>query len=187
MQQLLNALKTQSAALDQLGGHPRFGIVSSFDAKTYTARVQFQPENVLSGWLPVLASWGGSGWGLLCPPTPGQQVLVVAQEGDTEHGVILGTAFSQASAPPQAPAGEWWLVHQKGSYLKLLNDGSIVASATGFSLAGDVAVTGNLKVSGDISDANGAHGTLASLRNAYDQHTHQQSGGGTTSIPSTTV
>jgi len=40
-------------------------------------------------------------------------------------------------------------------------------------------VQGNLVVSGDVSDQGGAHGTLAVLRNAYDQHVHQAPGGTT--------
>ena len=186
MQRVVNALKAHAAALDQAGAHPRFGVVSSVDPATYTARVTLQPEGVLSGWLPILTCWGADGWGMICPPTPGQQVLVVAQVGDAEQGVVLGTAFSMQNMPPQAPSGEWWLVHQSGSFLKLLADGSISAKATRFTLDGDVAVTGNLVVSGDVSDAGGANGSLATLRATYDGHTHAVAGSATKS-PNQTV
>jgi phage baseplate assembly protein V len=161
MQRLFNALKSQAAALDASVAQPRFGVVSSVDPSTYTARVLLQPEGVLSGWLPVLTSWAGNGWGVVCPPVPGQQVLVVAQEGDAEHGVIVGCAFSTQMRPPAAPAGELWLVHESGSFLKLLGDGSIAAQATQFALSGTVAVTGNLTVSGTITDANGQVATAS--------------------------
>ena len=186
MQRFLNALKAQSAALDQGAAHPRFAVVSSVDPATYTVRVLFQPENVLSGWLPILTPWGAAGWGLVCPPSPGQQVLVVAQEGEAEHGVVLGIAFSQSNRPPPAPSGELWLVHKSGSFLKLLNDGSIAGHATQFALSGNVQITGNLVVTGDISDVNGQHGTLAALRGAYDGHTHIANSS-VTSGPSATV
>jgi phage baseplate assembly protein gpV len=162
MQRLLNALKAHAAGLDAAFAQPRFGLISSFDPSTYTARVLFQPEGVLSGWLPILTAWGGSGWGLVCPPTPGQQVLVVAQEGEAEHGVILGAAFSQTNQPPDAPAGEFWLIHASGTFLKLLTDGSIAGNATQFNLTGNVTITGNatisgnLSVSGTITDASGS-------------------------------
>jgi phage baseplate assembly protein V len=181
MQRLLNALKAQSAALDAATAQPRFGMVTSVDPSTYTARVLLQPEGVLSGWLPVLTAWAGNGWGLVCPPSPGQQVLVLAQEG--EHGIIVGPAFSDANRPPSAPSGELWLVHASGSFLKLLTDGSIAGTATAFNFSGTVSISGNLIVSGDISDQSGDHGTLASLRGAYDAHTHVDSRGGVTSAP----
>jgi hypothetical protein len=105
MQRLLNALKAQSAALDASAAQPRFGMVTSFDPSTYTARVLLQPEGVLSGWLPVLTAWAGNGWGLVCPPSPGQQVLVVAQEGEAEHGIIAGAAHQ-----PAAACSEWGIL-----------------------------------------------------------------------------
>jgi phage baseplate assembly protein gpV len=158
MDRFLNLLKAQSAGLDSALAQPRFGIVSSFDPATYTARVLMQPEAVLSGWLPVLTVWGGGGWGMACPPSPGQQVLVLAQEGQSEHGVIVGTAFSQAMAPPNAPAGEFWLVHKTGSLVKLQNDGDVVVQAGQITLNGPVQVNGNLTVDGTITDATGQIG-----------------------------
>ena len=101
LDRFLNAVKGQSSALDQAQGQPRFGTVASFDPQHYTARVLLQPEGVLSGWLPVLASWIGNGWGMVAPPAPGDQVLVVAQEGQAEHGVIVGRAFSQSTTSPE--------------------------------------------------------------------------------------
>lgn len=150
MDSFLNVLKAQSSALDQSAGQPRLGVVSSVDPSGYTARVLLQPEGVLSGWLPVLSSWIGAGWGLACPPSPGDQVLVLPQEGDAEHGIIVGRLWSATQAPPAAPSGELWLVHKSGSFVKLVNDGSVVGSATAWVLTGDVHVTGNVVVSGDV-------------------------------------
>ena len=156
MQRLLNALKAQAGALDQGAAQPRFGVVASVDPSSATARVNLQPEGVLSGWLPVLTPWAGNGWGMMCLPSPGDQVLVLAHEGDADHGIIAGRAFSAAATPPVAPSGEFWLVHQSGTALKLVSDGT-------------VQITGDLHVSGDVCDA---HGSLDRLRQHYDQHTH---------------
>lgn len=117
MDRLLNGIKAHASALDQMQGQPRFGVVASVNVTEGTARVQLQPEAVLTGWLPVLSPWVGAGWGMACPPQPGDQVLVVPQEGDSEHGVIVGRAFSNALRPPPAPSGELWLVHQSGSFI----------------------------------------------------------------------
>jgi hypothetical protein len=165
MERLLNIIKQHAGALDQGGSQPRFGTVTSVDPATATAKVTLQPEGVLTGWLPVLSPWVGAGWGLHCPPSPGDQVLVVAQEGDAEHGLIVGRAFSSAQAPPAAPAGEFWVVHKSGSFIKLQNDGTIH-------------LQGDLHVGGDVYDR---QGSLSRLRGHFDSHTHVDSRGGTTS------
>ena len=170
MERFLNAIKQHAGALDQGASQPRFGVVTSVDPSTATAKVTLQPEGVLTGWLPVLSPWVGSGWGMCCPPSPGDQVLVIAQEGEAEHGLIIGRAFSSSQAPPAVPVGECWLVHKSGSCIKLQNDGTIQ-------------VQGDLHVAGDVYDR---QGSLSRLRVHYNGHTHSDSRGGTTSAPKQT-
>jgi hypothetical protein len=165
MDRILNAFKAQANAVMHGQAQPRFGTVSSVDSNSGTARVAFQPEGVLSGWIPILYPWVGAGWGMVCPPAPGDQVLVLAQEGHAEHGVIAGRVFSNQQHPPEVPSGEFWLVHSSGSFLKLLNDGT-------------VRVGGSLYVSGDVYDS---QGSLSRLRGHYDCHVHTDSRGGPTS------
>lgn len=164
MERLLNVLKAQAASLDRSLGQPRFGIVTSVDPARYAARVSLQPEGVLTGWLPVLSAWAGAGWGAVCLPAPGNQVLVVPQEGDAEHGVIVGASYSDVARAPAAPTGELWLVHASGAALHLCNDGT-------------VRIVGDLHVDGDVCDS---QGSLSRLRGHYDEHTHGSFG----SVPS---
>lgn len=166
MDRFLNAIKAHTGAQDASGGQPRLGTVSSVDAAAGTARVQLQPDGVLTGWLPVMSPWVGAGWGLSCPPSPGDQVLVLPQEGDAEHGVIVGRVWSTAAPGLATPVGELWLTHRSGSYLRLLNDGT-------------VRVRGDLHVDGDIFDRVGA---LDGLRRAYNQHRHPDPQGGITGV-----
>lgn len=156
MDRFLNAIKRHAAAQDAQGGQPRFGLVTSVDPAAGTARVALQPEGVLTGWLPFLSPWVGAGWGMSCPPLPGDQVLVLPQEGDAEHGVIMGRGWSASAPAPATPAGELWLTHRSGSFLRLLNDGT-------------VSVKGDLHVQGQIFDR---HGSLDGLRQNYNQHRH---------------
>lgn len=167
MDAFLNVLKAQSGQLDQRGARPRLGVVSSVDVEHATVRVTIQPENVLSGWLPIAAPWVGDGWGMVCPPSPGDQVIIVCQEGDAEHGIVMGRLWSDAIKPPAAPSGEFWLVHKSGSYLKFHNDGTIESNA------GNWVHHGDFHVGGDIFDG---HGALSALRGHYNQHTHPPSG-----------
>jgi len=179
MDRFLNALRGQAASMDQAAGKPRFAIVSSVDPTRAAVRVMFQPENLLSGWLPLLSSWVGVGWGLCSPPSPGDQVLIIPHEGDPENAVVLGSIWHDGASPPAAPSGELWIVHASGSFLKLRSDGSIGGQATQFELQGNLVVTGNIAASGNVQDS---HGTLEQLRSVYDSHTHDVSGE-TTSIP----
>jgi phage baseplate assembly protein V len=165
---LVNALKAHATSLDRAGGQVKFGTVTSINPQTATARVRIQPDGVLSGWLPILSQWVGNGWGMVGLPNPGDQVLLVPQEGDVEQSIIVGRAFSSSQMPPQAPSDEFWLVHKTGSFLKLCNDGTI-------------RVNGDLHVQGDVYDRNG---TLSRLRSAYDSHTHMVLAGGVTTKPS---
>jgi hypothetical protein len=146
---------------------PRMGVVTSSNPQTATAKVLLQPEGVLTGWLPVLTQWAGSGWGMVCPPSPGDQVLIIPQEGDAQHGLIIGRLFSNLVRPPAADPGEITLTHQSGCSIRLLNSGV-------------VAIQGDLHVSGNVYDS---HGAVSKLRNDYNAHIHYTSGGEETSPP----
>ncbi len=161
------AIRLQAGLLDRSRAYARYGTISSVDPDAYTARALLQPDGVLTGWLPVLSPWVGAGWGMACPPSPGDQVLIIPQEGDGEHGVIVGCGFSTVQRPPTAGVGELWLVHQSGSSLRLLNDGT-------------VRIKGDLHVDGDIFDRTGSMGHL---RETYNQHTHPISSNSWTAPP----
>jgi phage baseplate assembly protein V len=164
---LSNIIKSHASTLDQSVGQVKFATVTSVNTANATARVIIQPEGVLSGWLPILSLWVGNGWGMACPPTPGDQVLLVPQEGDVEQGIIVGRVFSVKQVAPPAPSGEFWLLHQSGSFLKLSNDGTI-------------RVNGDLHVAGDVYDQ---HGSISALRAHYNSHTHVAGNNEVTSSP----
>ena len=156
MERFLNAMKGHAAAMDRSAGQPRFATVASYDPARATARVRLQPEGVLTGWLPVLTPFVGNGWGMVASLAPGDQVLVLAQEGDADHGVIAGAAFSRAASPPAVAAGELVLRHATGAEFRLANDGT-------------VRISGDLHVDGDVYDRIGA---LDRLRQHYNGHVH---------------
>ena len=163
MDRLTNVLRAQAGQLDARMGQPRFGIVTSVNTEKALARVTLQPDGVLTGWLPVMTAWAGNGWGVVCPPSPGEQVCVIPQEGQAEHGIIVGRGFSDRQKPPAAPVGELWIVHKSGSFLKLLNDGTI-------------RIKGDLHVDGEIHDR---VGPMNRLRSTYNAHHHSATGGDT--------
>jgi uncharacterized protein involved in type VI secretion and phage assembly len=116
MDRFLNAVKGRAAALDRPGAAAA-AIVTSVDPRDMRHGSVFS-RGLLTGWLPILTAWMGAGWGMVCPPQPGDQVLVLAQEGDAENGVIVGASFSdRARAPvanPRVMAEACWGRHPAG-------------------------------------------------------------------------
>jgi uncharacterized protein involved in type VI secretion and phage assembly len=193
MRAFLNGIKAHATMAARSIGAPRFGILENYDPKTATGRVTLQPDNVLTGWLPIVSPWGGDGWGDVAHFTTGEQVCVIQHEGDGDNGIILGRVCSDAEQPAGGVGGERWIVHKSGSYVKLTNDGHVhIGDASGTTLEftnnGTVVLTGNLLVTGDITDRNrtGSEATLADFRAAYDAHGHPYNAGTTPSTTGTT-
>lgn len=183
------------------------GIVSAYDPSHYAAKVLIQPEGYETGYLPIATPWVGKGWGLFCPPTPGDVVDVHFQEGGKEAAYLSLRFYGNAAPPLSVPSGEFWLVHKSGSLLKFHNDGSVelrtqqnlnasvggqanltvtgkvVAAAAEFDLTGNLIVTGNITATGDIYDQNQGEGSMAHIRSVYDSHTHNDPQGGATGTP----
>ncbi|QEH36496.1 Phage-related baseplate assembly protein [Aquisphaera giovannonii] len=206
IQQMLNIARREAERVMARRAMPKTGIVTAYDPDHYCAKVELQPEGVETGWLPIRTPWSGNEWGMFCPPTPGDEVEVGFQEGGKQAGYVKLRAFGDRLRPLSVPAGEFWVVHKSGSFLKFKNDGSVelhaaedlnatvagqanlavtgkvVASATEFDLTGNVKVTGDITASGNIYDQNGAKDHIGHIRDVYDGHTHPAPGG-TTNIP----
>lgn len=184
---LLNIVRREVQRMSALIAQPRMGIVRSYDPVNFCAKVEKQPGGELTGWLPVLTLWGGNGWGLFAPPSPGDVVKILFQEGGREAGIVLGRFFSTVTRPLPVPAGEFWLVHRLGAAVKLTNDGKLALAdkaGAGIVLNGDGTVTlnANVTVNGTLTATgegtfNGSH-TVSAHR-----HGGVQAGGASTSPP----
>lgn len=104
------------------------GIVTGYDPNKYAAKVTLQPDNLKTGWLPVAAHWIGNGWGMFSPPSPGDQVNVEFIDGDIGAGTVTSRIWDSNNKPLAVQAGEWWLVHKSGQFIKLTNDGKLTLS-----------------------------------------------------------
>lgn len=200
MMELWNTMKGAASAVSQQIGQNRWGLVTSVRRSDtgYMAKVRMQPEDVQSGWLPVLSTMVGGGWGLVSPPEPGMQAFIASDSGDGHHGVIVGMAYSLSAMPPVPPAafsangtpdktpvgpGEMALVSKSGAVIRLCSDGTI-------HIKGDVRIDGNLIVqnaitanTGDITaaaanvvaakgDVSDKHGSVDRLRGNFNVHHH---------------
>lgn len=137
----------------------REAVVSSYDPNHYSARVRLQPENVETGWLPVATMRAGNGWGVFLPPSVGDVVMVLFEQGSRDAGLVLGALFGDRFRPVNVPAGEFLIRHKAGSLLRFNNDGTVrlesqgalSSSAPSWTHTGPMTLAGNLTVSGTAS------------------------------------
>jgi phage baseplate assembly protein V len=168
--------------------HVRVGTIVSFDPNTYSCKVMLQPENVLSGWIPILSPWVGKEWGLFAPPGAGVAVAIIPREGELDAAMILPGFFNDEERPLSVEQGEFWLVHESGASFKLTNDGKLAVNdgnGASVTLNGDGTVsstgtwnhTGDFNATGNVSDS---VRSMAADRLTYNTHTHPVSGANTT-------
>ena len=187
MRALLNVMAATARQSGIGEGLTRQGIITAYDPNNYAVKVKLQPTGEETGWIPLSSPWVGNGWGLAAGPMIGAVTEVEFDAGLMGVGMAAGQFYNDEDRCPGPPAGEFWLIHQSGSLLKFLNSGEVLLRA-GEKLTydaplhhftgGDVLVDGNLKVAQDISDHNGAYGTVQKIRTVYNGHTHREKGQG---------
>lgn len=161
----------------------KYGKVSAYNPDNYTVKVILQPEGIETGFVPLAAVWVGNNMGAVFGPAIGDPVRLDFIDGNAQATVVGGRFFSVNARPPVVQSGQCAIVDGSGSYIRLNGDGTITWGAT----TSIVADTPLFKVTGDISDQNGAHGTLKNLRDAHNGHNHSDPQGGITGGPSITV
>ena len=194
MRKLLNAVRLQAQMAANDRAVTRIGLVDSYDPNTYAVKVRLQPENAITGWLPLLSPWIGNSWGIFAPPTIGDMIEVHFQEDDPNVGFAGQRFYNDSDRPLAVVSGEFWLVHQSGAYFKLTNDGKVTArdkagstvvmngDGTGtMSFAGGLTIDANVQVNGYVHASGDVVGAGVSL----DSHVHSgvQSGASNTGAP----
>lgn len=144
---------------------PRWGFVRNVRAigSQVQVRMETQPEGVLTGWLPVLATAAGATGAAITVPMVGWQGFIAPDLGEAEHGVVLGFTHSDMAPLPGIPnapgtggtpntaaaplqAGETVMV-AFGSTLRLNANGDILAHPG----SGTFKVDGHMTVNGNIT------------------------------------
>lgn len=144
----------------------KLAIVKSYDPGAYAAKVSLQPEDTLTGWLPVATMQAGNGSGIYAPPSSGDQVKVTFIEGDIESGVVECAFFNDEDRPLSVPSGEIWLVSKGGAKVELLATNALRIEATNIRSIGtwvhegDFRFDGSGGVDGALSVGAGASGTF---------------------------
>jgi len=61
-----------------------------------------QGDEKASCWIRTSQNWAGAGWGAICLPRIGQEVIVDFLEGDPDRPIITGRVYHGANRPPYA-------------------------------------------------------------------------------------
>ena len=147
---MLNAMRLMAARQSATAAKSRVGLVSSYDPNTFSVRVRLQPEDFLTGWLPLCSPWIGNGWGMFAGPSIDDMVTVHFFGDELEAGFAEARLFNDVDRPLPVPCGEFWLVHQSGSFLKFTNDGNVSVHSAA-DLVATVGGTLNATVSGNAT------------------------------------
>jgi phage baseplate assembly protein gpV len=145
---MFNHMRVQAALMAANIATTRLGLVSSYDPGNFLVKVRIQPNDIETGWLPIMVLQAGVGWGMYAAPAIGDQAVLAFTQGDVECGICLGFLPNDEDRPPTVPAGEAWLVHRAGHFVKLTATG--IESSGAWTHTGDINVTGTVTATTDV-------------------------------------
>lgn len=134
-----------------MGSEIRIGKVSSIDYAAGMVRVVYHDkDDSVTRPLPLLSDEYRM-------PEVGDQVLVVHLSNGTEAGIVLGRPWSRQNVPTDGMPGLYRkeLGREPGEAYLVYQDGSLVLKARNVVVQGDLYVSGNLFVAGQIATSEG--------------------------------
>ena len=164
------------------------------DAPVKALQVKLSPLETRDN-VPLVQQYGFSS-----RPKPGANAVVLFLKGDRSQGVTIATTdqryvlhLSEGEAALHTDEGDHVYL-KRGRKIDVLAGAEVdvtapqvnIVASTQCHITGPTLVTGNMTVTGDVigmqniravqdvTDRNLAHGSLATLRDAYNAHTHTQ-------------
>lgn len=180
-------------------------IVDSYNAQFHAVKVRLQPEDTLTGLIPIETPQIG----LQVAPNINDHGWIEFHEMDRRAGVFVGAVHNDQFPPrKQIAAGELYyqsnfgvsiyaktdgsitITDKAGSVVKFDGANNITVTANGsgkitltaqeIDLVGNVVITGNLVISGDVT---GGFGGVSSVDILNHTHTGVTTGGGISGPP----
>ena len=174
----------------RLGNLLKVGRIEEADYRGALPLCRVRVGELLTGWLPMLTARAGPDncwW----PFETGEQVVVLSPSGDPAQGIVLGAINQRRFPASDNRPGRHRVIYADGAVVEYdrtahhlkaaLPAGATteLVSSGGVSIIGDVAVTGSITASGDISDHTRS---MQADREIFNAHTH----GGVRSGPANT-
>lgn len=160
------------------------GTVQSIDDAGQVQVVTVKLDDLGSRDIEMAQPYGEAG----VPPVDGALAFVAAIGGDPAHLAIVALmnpsyrfGALQSGEKVVYDASGQRLHFRQGGVTEIHAGGTLAVFAPTVTIQApgadaQVTIDGNLTVTGDISDQNGAHGTLNTLRSDYNEHTHAEPG-----------
>lgn len=106
------------------------GLITSSDPTTHAVKINLQPENKETGWIPYGCHVWGNGFGVFALPSNTAQITVDHEQGHPEAGVAQHSVCDDNNLPPKGlQATEFWCCHPTGSLIKVTNDKNVTVHA----------------------------------------------------------
>jgi len=174
----------------------RLGTVASVNHADATCTVE--TGDIHTGDLPWLTFRAGK-MRVWCPPSDGEQIVLMCPEGDTEAGLVQGALYCDAFPPPSANPDEVLIIFDDGAVIAydtaahalraVLPGGStidLIADTVNITadtnIAGNVSITGDVTITGKLTASEDVIGGGISLKD--HKHGGVQAGGAQTGAPS---
>ncbi len=169
-------------------------------------KLKAQAGEITSAWLGIATMRAGEDrhWWL---PEVGEQVVIVAPSGDLNQGVVVGSLYCDAYPAPSNHQSRHCIRYKNGTTIEYDREtdtltthcvGHIVTNAKTITIQatthhqGDISIDGNVTINGNLSTSGNASvagqlsasgGLLGVGGLSFEQHTHTDSRGGSTSTP----
>ena len=99
MEGIRNAMRGEAERVQATYARLTMGLVDGVDPARHAVRVRLQPQDVLTGWLPVASVGVGAGWQVHWLPAIGTQVKVEFQEGGQGAGSLPAASTTISTRP----------------------------------------------------------------------------------------
>lgn len=169
----MHAETTQLDILRRLDNLVRLGTIAAVDHAAALCRVQ--SGGLLTGWLPWITRRAGNTrtW---CPPTVGEQVIILSPSGEPAGGVVVTGLYSDAKPEPSNSADTHVITYPDGARIEYnhatghlqasgVQTATLQASVLVTIDAPDTHITGTLTVDDLLTYGNGLQGTGGSHGN----------------------
>jgi phage baseplate assembly protein V len=161
----------------RLGDLIRKGVIQSVDLGAGLA--VFEAGDIVSPPLPWIEAAAGA-FRTWTPPSKGEQVILISPEGDIEGGIIMRGLLSNKFPAPSSDANH--SIHGKdGLIITLVSDGLVITAPSGVVIEGDVTITGELGVIGNVTASEDVTASGISLKE--HKHGNVQAGAAKTGAP----
>lgn len=171
MAKFIDAMKLNAAAALKHNVSVKIGLVTSYNRNRYAVRVSLQPEEVVTGWLPIFSPMVGNGWGFIAPPGVGTVAAVLFVDGQIDAGFVCLFGFGQVYRPPanDVEPGGFLFYTKAGANIKVSATGDVeIKAAAGrvVSVASDTSISLGSESNSFLGLVTGA------FKEVYNSHTH---------------